>query len=303
MVKKILRWLGIILGVLVVLILLAAVVVYFRSEALVNKTYDAPANNLTIPTDAAAVERGRYLAHSVSVCVDCHGENLAGGIVADDPALGRIVAPNLTTGQGGVGADYRDADFVRVLRYGVMPDGASAKIMPSDDYQHLTDADLAAIIAYVRSVPPQDSILPTTELRILGRILLATGQLPIMIADRVNPNMEREPVSPGITAEYGSYLADIAGCTGCHGPELSGGPIPAAPPDWPHAMNLTPSGEVGQWSEADFMQTIRSGVNPAGKGLNPEFMPWPRYASMTDEDLKALWAYISTVPAKPVGTR
>lgn len=303
MVKKITRWLRVVLGILLILVVIAGVAVYIRSEAVVAQSYEAPEESLVIPTDAATIERGRYLAQFVSVCVDCHGEKLEGGIVVDDPALGRITAPNLTAGAGGRGGELSDTDFVRVLRYGIMPDGKSAKVMPSNDYQHLTDADLAAIIAYVRSVPAQASSLPPTELRPLGRILLALGQLPILIADRVDPATPRIPVSPGPTAEYGAYLANIAGCTGCHGPGLAGGPIPAAPPDWPQAVNLTPSGEVGEWREADFIQTIRTGVNPAGKPLDARYMPWPRYGGMANDDLKALWAYISSVEARPAGSR
>lgn len=106
----------------------------------------------------------------------------------------------------------------------------------------------------------------------------------------------------GVTADYGHYLANGAGCTGCHGPGLAGGKIPSGPPDWPLAANLTPSGEVGKWSETDFINTIRTGVNPAGKTLD-QVMPWFRYRDMTDDDLKALWQYIKAVPAKPAGTR
>ncbi len=105
-----------------------------------------------------------------------------------------------------------------------------------------------------------------------------------------------------MTVDYGHYLADGAGCTGCHGLGLSGGPIPGVPPDWPQAANLTPSGEVGKWSEADFISTIRTGANPAGKTLAKE-MPWFRYREMTDNDLKALWQFVKTTPAKPFGNR
>ncbi|MCE7986311.1 MAG: cytochrome C [Caldilinea sp. CFX5] len=301
--KRLIRWLGIGVGLLALLVALLAVGIYFRSEAIVNQVYAAPTSALTISTATDAIARGEHLANYVSVCVDCHGANLEGGIVVDDPALGRIVAPNLTTGQGGVGGQLSDADMVRVLRYGILPDGRSAQVMPSDDYQHLSDADLAAIIAYVRSVPPQDSNLPVNELRPLGRTLLALGQLPIIMAERVDATLEHPAaVEERVSLEYGQYLGRIAGCTGCHGPGLSGGPIPAAPPDWPQAANLTPSGDVGQWTEADFINTIRTGVNPAGKTLVEE-MPWFRYRSMTDEELKALWLFIQSVPAQEFGNR
>jgi mono/diheme cytochrome c family protein len=301
--RKLFKWIGLILGVLAGLLLIAYAIIYFRSEAVMNKRYAVQVRPVPIPGDEAAIERGRELVHTTSVCIDCHGDNLGGGIVVDDPALGRVVAPNLTTGQNGIGAQRSDNDLVAVLRYGVLPDGRSVRIMPADDYTHLSDTDLGAIIAYIRSLPPVDSTLPPTELRPLGRILLALGQLDIMIAERIDFEQAGSPeMTPEVTVEYGEYLANISGCTGCHGPGLSGGLIPGAPPDWPQAANLTPSGAVGQWSEMDFLQTIRTGVNPDGKQLVDE-MPWKNYRNMSDDELKALWAFVHSVPAKPAGSR
>lgn len=301
--KRILRWLGIILGALALLVVIAAIAIYFRSESILNRTYSTPDVAITIPTDETAIARGKHLANYVSVCVDCHGANLEGTVFIDDPALGRVIAPNLTTGKNGMGAALSDGDFAKAIRYGVLPNGKSVRVMPADDYHHLSDEDLGAIIAYVRSLPPQDSGLPNNEMRPFGRVLLALGQLPIMIADRINfANTPPAAVKQEVSLDYGKYLGDIAGCTGCHGPGLSGGAILAAPPDWPLAANLTPSGDVGKWSEADFINTIRTGVNPAGKSLDQE-MPWFRYSSMTDEELKALWLFIQSVPAQTFGNR
>ena len=98
MLKQVIHWIGIIIGIIIALIIVAGVIIYFRSSALVAQAHSAPDDAITIPTDEAALARGKYLATTVTVCVDCHGENFAGGIVVDDPALGRIVAPNLTTG-------------------------------------------------------------------------------------------------------------------------------------------------------------------------------------------------------------
>jgi hypothetical protein len=101
---------------------------------------------------------------------------------------------------------------------------------------------------------------------------------------------------------YGKYLADIAGCTGCHRPGLSGGPIPAAPPDFPEAANLTPSGELVGWTEEMFITTIRTGVKPSGTPLK-EQMPSKYFALMSDDELKAIWMFLQSVPAKAAGTR
>jgi mono/diheme cytochrome c family protein len=301
--RRVLKWLGIILGGLVVLLLVAFGIVYVMSESIQNRTYETPAVSVTVPTDAAALERGEHMVTVISECIGCHGPDLSGGAIIDDPAIGRLVAPNLTAGQGGFGGVLSDDDFARVLRYGVLPDGKSVRVMPADDYTHFTDEDLGAVIAYIRSVPPVDTDHPPSALGPLGRVLLVTGQLPIMIAPRINfAEVGSPPVEQGPTLEYGSYLIKVAGCSGCHGQGLSGGVIPGGPPGFPEAANLTPSGEVGTWSEADFINTIRTGVNPAGHELVPE-MPWMTYRNMTDDELRALWAYIDTVPAKEAGTR
>ena len=294
--RNLLKWLGLGLAALVGLLIIAYIIIYFRSEAIMNKRYGVQVRSVPIPTDAASIEHGKYLVETTSVCIDCHGKDLGGGLVVDDPALGRVLAPNLTSGKNGFGSQLSDNDWVAVLRYGVMPDGRSARVMPADDYTHLNDTDLGAIIAYAKSVPPVDSDLPPTQLRPLGRILLALGQLDIMIAERIDFEAVGSPeITPEVTVEYGQYLANISGCTGCHGPGLAGGPIPGAPPDWPQAANLTPSGPVGQWSEEDFIQTIRTGVDPEGKQLVDE-MPWKNYRNMDDDELKALWLFVHSVP-------
>lgn len=305
MFRKIVRIIGIVLAVLAVLIGILAGYVYFRSESILNQTFNSPPVPVVkIPIDNPnAVARGGYLTSVVSACIDCHGPNFGGSVIIDDPALGRIVAPNLTTGQNGLGSQRTDEDLIRVLRYGVKHDGTSVKIMPADDYTHFDDADLGAVIAYIRNLPPVDSDLPVTEIRPVGRALLAFGQLDILIAPRINfAEAGSPPQTAAVTLEYGTYLANIAGCTGCHGPGLSGGPIPSAPPDWPPAMNLTPGGEVATWTEADFINTIRTGINPAGHELLIE-MPWQTYRNMSDDELKAIWLFIQSVPAKEFGNR
>jgi mono/diheme cytochrome c family protein len=301
--RKVLKIIGSILAVLLGLVIVVAAVVYFVSESKFNKTYEVPTPALAASTDPAVIERGRHLATTVSVCVDCHTESLGGQVFVDDPALGRIIALNLTKGQNGIGNELSDADIARVLRYGVKPDGTSVKIMPSDDYQHLSDEDLIAIISYVRSVPPVDSNLPATQLGPVGRILVAAGQLPILIAENTDHASTGVTAPPaGVTADYGHYMMHIAGCTGCHGEGLSGGKIPSAPPDTIPAANITVSGAVKGWTEEQFLTAIRTGTDPNGHVIN-EFMPWKRYGNMSDEELKAIWAYIQVAPPKEYGNR
>lgn len=297
------RWIPRVLGALVLLLLLTGLLVYGISEWRLAKRYEAPREELPIPTDEDAVARGAYLASTVSVCVDCHGADLGGMVVVDDPGLGRIVAPNLTQGEGGLAALRDDQELARAIRYGVGPDDKALMVMPSDDYHHLTDEDLGAIVAYIRSLPPVDEALPDNTLRPLGRLLLALGQLDVFAASRIDMALRApEALAPEVSKAYGQYLANIAGCTGCHGPGLSGGTIPGAPPDFPPAANLTPSGELGSWDFGDFRATLRTGKTPKGRALS-EQMPWKSYGKMSDQELRAIWLFVSSVPAKDAGNR
>jgi hypothetical protein len=119
-------------------------------------------------------------------------------------------------------------------------------------------------------------------------------QDPSLIAAQVIDHDAPRPTAPapGVTSEYGRYLAEV--CTLCHGENFAGGTEPGA------GLNLTPGGDLGDWSEADFIQTIRSGVNPNGKQLNPELMPWKRIREMSDEELRAIWLFLQSLP--PVET-
>jgi mono/diheme cytochrome c family protein len=166
----------------------------------------------------------------------------------------------------------------------------------------MSDADVGALIAYIRSLPPVDSQLPPSEIRPLGQVLLAAGLLPSFGAEVVDHGGKREAAPPaGLTPEYGRYLAMTGGCVGCHGPGLSGGPIPGVPPDFPPATNISPTG-IGGWTDADFFRALREGRRPDGSALNP-FMPWMATRQMTDDEIKALLVYLRTVPPRPDGMR
>ncbi|MSP13255.1 MAG: c-type cytochrome [Chloroflexi bacterium] len=299
--RKVFKWIGMVLGALSGLVVVAGIIIYFASESKTNQTFTTPNINIAVPAGAAPIARGQYLLNAVTLCENCHGENLAGSIVTDNPGIGRVVAPNLTTGRGGVGAQLSDADIARVIRYGVKAGGTSVRIMPSDKFFYLSDADLGAVIAYIRSVPPVDNALPPSEWAPISRILLATGQLPVLIANRVDFNAPRLPApAAGATADYGHYLAEIADCTGCHGPGLSGGPIVDGAPNWPPAANITTAGAIKGWSETDFIHTIRTAVDPTGHKLS-DVMPTNLFARMTDDELKAIWLFLQSVAPKEYG--
>jgi cytochrome c553 len=276
--------------------------IYFASENKLNRKVVVAVQSLPIPTDITAIQRGQHLAGAVAACAACHGPNLAGKVYIDDRSLGRIVPPNLTRGRGGLGATFSNDDLVRAIRLGVDPTGRLLLIMPSDNYNHFGDADLGAIIAYVRSIAAIDTSLPANDIRPLGRALFAIGQLPLQPAATIDPTAPR-PAAPraGVTPEYGQYLSESAGCPSCHGPGYSGGRIAQAPPDSGPAPNITPAG-LDQWTEADFLKAMRSGMRPDGRVLKTT-MPWPYYAQMTDDELRAVWRYLQALPRLPTGSR
>jgi mono/diheme cytochrome c family protein len=293
--RRLLRILGIILGLLAGLIAIAIVAVFLISNAKLTKTYQIADVPLTIPSDAASIERGRHLVVSVVGCGSCHGENLGGTVfIPGGPAV--LPAPNLTSGAGGVGQQFTDADWIRAIRHGVGLDGRSLIIMPAPSFYHLSDADLGAVIAYLKSIPPVDNQLPERQITLLGRALIAAGVFPL-VAEQIDHSGARPQAPlPGRSVEYGRYLATVAGCADCHGANLAGG----APndPSEPPAPNLTPGGELGGWSEADIVRALREGVTPGGRQLN-DAMPWKFYGQMTDDELAALVSYVRSLPPLP----
>jgi len=189
---------------------------------------------------------------------------------------------------------------VRAIRHGVAPDGRPLMIMPSHDYTNFSDADLAAVIAYVKSVPPADNVVPDSRLAGVGRALLVAGALPLFSAERIDHTAPSPaPVSPGTTKEYGSYIARIA-CQGCHGPAYAGGPVSSGDPSWPPATNLTVSGPTKTWNEADFVRLMRTGRRPDSVPVNAA-MPWKSAGRMTDDELHALWTYLRAIPGRATG--
>jgi cytochrome c553 len=301
MMHKIFKGIGIVLGSLVGLLVLAFVVLYIIGKVKWNsirgKEYEVPVEPITIPTDQASIARGEHIA-TIRMCKDCHTENWSGQ--SDSvPGLITLSMPNLTPGAGGVGTTNTDEDWVRAIRHGVGYDGRGLLLMPSRVWYYLSDEDLADLIAYLKSLPPVDNEPPKTELGPLGRVMMTLGQLPreatVPDAAVIDHDAPR-PVAPqpGVTVEYGLYLART--CMLCHGSELNGQTIF----DGSVALNLTPGGEMKGWSEEDFIATMRTGVTPSGHQLK-DAMPWKYFGQMTDDEMKAVWMYLQSLPALPQG--
>lgn len=287
-------------GALVVMVGAVALVGTQLAERKRTRQIDVKVMPVAIPTDAAGIERGRYLYASRG-CADCHGANGAGKAFIDDGSM-KVVGANISPGPGNVVANYRTEDWVRTLRHGVKPDGRPVFIMPSEDYNRLTDADTGALIAYVKSLAPVSGGAAVMQLPLPVKVLYGFGAIPDA-AEKINHTLPpAQPVASGVTTERGAYVANM--CIGCHGAGLSGGKIPGGPPDWPAAANLTPGdkGAMGSYKgAAQFAMMFKNGKRPDGSVI--KVMPFDSLRELNDTDVQALYAFLKTVPAKPFGNR
>jgi mono/diheme cytochrome c family protein len=295
--KKVFKWIGIVLGSLAGLVMVTSAVLYFVGNARFNKTYDFPPSNITLPTDAASLEFGKH--RTEVLCAGCHGEDL-GGIVDWFSAapLGTIDAANLTTGEGGFGREASSVeDYVRAIRHGIDPEGKPIFMPAVVSTAYLSDEDLAAIVAYVQSVPPVDRFTNGQNFTPLAKIMLAAGVLDELPVESVSHATQVTAPLTGVNKEYGKYMVDTNDCRICHGPNLNGGPFPD-PTITKISPNLTPGGELTAWTQEQFITTIRSGVTPSGHELDNAFMPWKSYSKFYDDELKAIWLYLQSLPAE-----
>lgn len=298
-----LKWVGISLAVLAFLLIIISLAFYALGQSRLKHIYTIPEETIIIPADEESLAEGKRI-FQYRGCEACHGEHLQGLVYMDNPAIGQVITPNLTTGQGGIGAQRTDADLVRSIRHGVRPDGTALLFMPSTEFYYLSDTDLGRVIAYIRSVPPTDSEMPPSKLSLTGRIVMNVAKAITFLPAELIPHDSPRPVAPepGITPEYGEYLA--LSCKVCHGQTLSGGEIPGFPPEWPSAPNLTPGkgSRLPTWGEEGFIEIIRTGQKH-GRVINPDYMPWKSYRHMSDDELRAVYAYLQSLPPKNFGNR
>ena len=292
--RRVLKWLGIVFIVLIGIIAVAALAGTIISNRRIATTYALADEALPLPTDAASLAEGQRLV-TMRGCSDCHTPDFGGQVFIDDPMLGTIATANLTAGQGSATAGYTVADWERAIRHGVGPDGRGLLIMPSYEYAGLSDEQVAQMIAYLQTVPPVDRVAVEPVLKPVGRALFLAGQLPLLPAEMIDHTMGHVAAVPAAaSAEYGAYLSTT--CTGCHQPNLAGGVVPGSAPGSPLSANLTPAGNLAHWSLDEFKDTLRNGVTPEGKTLDPAVMPWPIAAQMTDVEMEALWLYLASLP-------
>ena len=322
--KTFLKWAGVSLGALAALMVIAFVVIYFKSQARRTRVTHLPEETVAIPTDSAALERGKHIFRFRG-CEACHSgggslhltndahlnlpaqdlPNMEGNVYLDDPAVGRVIASNLTSGSGGVGGTYTDQDWAHAIRHGIRPDRTPLLFMPATEFYFLSDEDLGAVIAYVKSAPPVDNELPVSTLSWIGRVVMTLIPAITFIPAEMIAHEAPRPVPPetGITPEYGEYLT--YSCKVCHGPTMSGGPIPGFPSSWPPAPNLTfgDGSALSSWTEEGFINTIRTGLTPEGREVRADYMPWGSYTFMSDDEMKAVWVYLQSLPKLELGNR
>ncbi len=294
--KKVLKWTGIVLGSSIGLLLVAYTVVYFQTESRFAKVYNNKPGTIAIPRDSATLARGKHLTR-IKGCRDCHGADLAGKAFLDDSAVGRLVAGNLTKGKGGLPQHYADKEWILALRHGVGPNGKGLLAMPSHETTKMSDADLAAVIAYCQSLQPIDRELPDHYVAPMARILMVAGVFPMLSAEKIDHQATHQAeVEAMVSPEYGAYLA--VSCSGCHGENFQGGPSPV--PGFPPIPNITSAGHPGKWTEEEFIKTLRTGLTPEGKQMKNTDMPWQMTSQYTDLELKALRTYLMTLPGKEI---
>jgi hypothetical protein len=284
---------------------------------------DIPVPDLTLATSAEQIERGRYLANHVAVCMDCHSRRdwsyfsgplmpgtLGQGGERFDAATGLpgvVISKNITP--AGIG-EWSDGELHRAITGGLRRDGAALfPLMPYDAYRFMPEEDVLAIMAYVRSIPPIANEVPEHDL-----------DFPLsLLVNAIPKPAEPRSVNRLDPVEYGGYLATVGGCIWCHTPvnergqtvreaALAGGHEFPMGGFLARSANITPDPEtgIGTWTREDFLARFRryqgkAGLIPTRNGDFNSPMPWTRYAEMTEPDLSAIYAYL--MQSRPIASR
>ena len=273
--KRLLKWVGLGLAGLAGVAVLAVGGAFAASEMVVHKRLPKAPMTLAAATDAGAVARGARTAR-VYGCTNCHGADLTGRLFHDEPMIARIWAPNLTL----AAAHQSDAELARAIRTGVAADGRALWVMPSAAFAHLSDAETADLIAYLRTFPARGAVQPAIQMGPVGRIGVLIGKF------RSAPDelAAGEPSLPDFGPKHAEGRRLARACTECHGPALSGGDGAVKTPDLMIAA---------AYDRADFARLLRTGVAAGGRrvGLMSEVAP-ERFAGFSDEEIAALQNYL-----------
>lgn len=287
--KRFFKWMGILIGVLVLVCIIFYAIAYFSVESRISKQYNVNVQSIHIPTDSLSYEKGKIIATNRG-CLGCHGANLGGfeEFLPEGSPMGTLFAKNITSGKGGI--HYTDKDWLRVLRHGVNKEGKSVWFMPSQEFSHISNQEMGELICFLKKQPPVNHKVPERKIGPLGRVFVFLGKFPLLTAEEINHNaVYLDVIKPSITPEYGAYLATT--CQGCHSKTYKG----SAPlkPGGPPIPNISSTGELGSWNEQDFINVMLTGKKPDGKQLS-EAMPY-KYFKFSNDELKAIYAYLSQV--------
>lgn len=290
--KKILKLLGAALALGVVAAMATLLWAWVQTDTALARRHVPPSVDIAQDVRSAPVAAGERIAQVRNGCIDCHGKDLAGGPVVDGALIGTVYAPNITPAAL---RGWSDGEIAAAIRTGIRRDGRALVIMPSHEYQHLAREDLAALIAYLRTVPAVERQAPPIRIGPLARVLYAFGKLPTLLPSEMidaSRGFDEKP-HEAPTAAFGRYLA-AGSCSGCHGAEFRGGPIPGGPPDWAPAASLR-LGSDSRWSQQAFIRTMREGRSALdGHVLRPP-MPVSVLGKLNEVELTALWQYFTTL--------
>lgn len=278
------RWALVLLATLPALLftLVAGLVGYGYAKLYVPRS--APALALDTAASPDRIARGAHLA--LTTCVACHSTNgqlpLSGGIDlgTHSPApVGMLVPPNLTP--AGPLKDWSDIEIAQAIRNGIHKSGRTL-LMPTESLRNLSDDDVAALVAFLRSQPPVQNETPPLSPSPLLAFFFGAG-----LAELGTPPITQPIAAPprSATAAYGAYIISYQDCRSCHGAELNGSAGGLAPPA-PSARAFARA-----WTQEQFIQTMRTGVDPGGHAIQ-EPMPWQMIGQMDDTELAALHSYL-----------
>lgn len=278
--RRSIKWLGIILGSIVGLAVLAILVTWIGGGIIAGRVYDIPPSTFAVNKETADIDEGRRIALTLGCFDGCHGEGLGGNVFYDNFWIGTFVAPELTQ----TFADLSDAELDSVIRHGVRRNGKSTFIMPSSGLHHLSDADLSDITAFVRSQPAGDGNAYEASLGLMPRFFLLIREFKPQ-AQRISDDAPWLSGSPTRTSpDAGQYLANTA-CAECHGIDLQG------------QGEFTPSlAAVVAYSLEDFQTLMRTGVPIGNRELElMKEVATGRFVHFTDSEIAALHGFLQSL--------
>jgi mono/diheme cytochrome c family protein len=289
--NRVVKWAGLVVSSVVALACAAALAVTLVGFYRINfPPYKRAVTDIRVAGTPDQVARG---ARFGAFCAGCHSPDGKAPLVGSNfatggPPLGTLWASNLT--RAGEIANWSDGEVIRAIREGVHKTGRALIIMPSEVFRHLSDADVEAIVAYLRSQPAVAPNTPPTRLNVLAAFVIGLGIAPTS----AQPPITRPVIAPaeGDSVEHGKYLVSILGCRRCHGENLTGGE--GGGPGSPPAPNLRVI--LTAWSVEAFVRTLRTGIDPYNRTL-AEGMPSKAISAFaSDADLKAMYVYLHGLP-------